>query len=226
MIRLLMTSAAYRQASRISTSDPAAVRIDPANKLLWKMRLRRLEAEAIRDGMLAASGQLCTTMRGPPVPIKSQLDGMVVIDDKTPQPTAKNRRSIYLVSRRAYNLSLLGVFDQPLVAVNCAARDVSAVPLQSLTMMNDAFVAEHAEHLARRVMRLSQNERSKTVAMVFRLVLARPPSAAEEAICVELLERQKRLFTAAKHSTAASEQKALVQLCHVLLNASEFLYVE
>lgn len=226
MIRLLMTSAAYRQASRVSASNLAAQKIDPGNKLLWKMRLRRLEAEAIRDGMLAASGQLCTTMRGPPVPIKSQLDGMVVIDDKTPQPTAKNRRSIYLVSRRAYNLSLLGVFDQPLVAVNCAARDVSAVPLQSLTMMNDAFVAEHAEHLARRVMRLSQNERSKTVAMVFRLVLARPPSAAEEAICVELLERQKRLFTAAKHSAAVSEQKALVQLCHVLLNASEFLYVE
>src|SRR5262249_10239155 len=81
MIRLMMTSTAYRQSSRPAKSAQAE-KIDPANELLWKMRLRRLEAEAIRDGVLSASGQLNTAMGGAPVPIKSQLDGMVAIDEK------------------------------------------------------------------------------------------------------------------------------------------------
>ena len=226
MIKLLMTSTAYRQASHTS-HDSRAARIDPANKLLWKMRLRRLEAEAIRDGILAVSGRLNTAIGGPAVPIKSQLDGMVVIDDKTlSAPAAGNRRSVYLVLRRAYNLSLLSVFDQPLVAVNCARRDSSAVALQSLTMMNDAFVAEQANYLAQRVVQLADGSGTKLVPMAFRLVLARTPTASEEAIGTELLERQTRLFAAGKHSRPDSTQKALAQLCHVLLNTSEFLYVE
>src|SRR5439155_6278272 len=173
MIKLMMTSTAYRQSSRV-TKNSESERVDPANELLWKMRLRRLEAEAIRDGILTASGQLNTAMGGAPVPIKSQLDGMVVIDEKAlPKPAARNRRSIYLVSRRAYNLSLLSVFDQPLVAVNCPRRDVSAIPLQSLTMMNDAFIAEEAGDLAKRTMRPAPDAKDKHVEHAFRLVLAR-----------------------------------------------------
>jgi hypothetical protein len=226
MIKLLMTSTAYRQTSR-PLPNPAAEKMDPGNKLLWKMRLRRLEAEAIRDGILTVSGQFDTSMGGPPVLIKFLPDGMVVIDEsKLPQPTAKNRRSIYLLARRAYNFSLLTVFDQPLVAVNCPRRDVSAVPLQSLAMMNDAVVAEQARHFAGRILRLSGGAREECVRLAFRLALARAPSAAEEGIGLRLLEEQARLFMAAKTPAAEAEEKALVQLCHVLLNTSEFLYVE
>ncbi len=226
MIRLMMTSAAYRQASRVA-KNPRAEAADPGNTLLWKMRLRRLEAEAIRDGMLSASGQLNPAAGGAPVPIKSRPDGMVVIDAKAlPTPDARNRRSIYLVSRRAYNLSLLSVFDQPLVAVNCARRDRSALPLQSLTMMNDAFVVEQAGHLARRVMRAAAGAKDRYVRSAFRYVLARTPSAAEEEVCARLLRDQASLFAAARVSAAEAEERALAQLCHVLFNTSEFLYAE
>jgi hypothetical protein len=226
MIKLMMTSAAYRQASRVA-KNPRAEKADPANALLWKMRLRRLEAEAIRDGMLSASGQLNTAAGGAPVPIKSQFDGMVVINAKElPTPEARNRRSIYLVSRRAYNLSLLSVFDRPLVAVNCARRDASALPLQSLTMMNDAFVTEQAGHLARRVLRAAAGAKDRHVRLAFRHVLARTPSAVEEEVCARLLRDQASLFAAAKMSDADAEERALAQLCHVLFNTSEFLYAE
>src|SRR5262249_2034027 len=217
---------AYRQASRVA-KNPQSEQADPANELLWKMRLRRLEAEAIRDGMLSASGQLNTAAGGAPVPIKSQLDGMGVIDAKAlPTPDARNRRSIYLVSRRAYNLSLLSVFDQPLVAVNCARRDVSALPLQSLTLMNDAFVVEQAGHLARRVLRAAAGAQDQYVRLAFRSVLARTPSAVEEEVCARLLRDQASLFTAARMSAAGAEERALAQMCHVLFNTSEVLSVE
>ena len=231
MLKLMMTSTAYRQSSRLpppataTQADPQ--KVDPANKLLWRMRLRRLEAEAIRDGILAVSGQLDATMGGAPILTRAQATGRVAIDDKQlPGPTAMNRRSVYLLFRRTFNLSLLSVFDQPLVSVNCTRRDTSAVPLQALAMLNDPFVAEHAEHFANRVMRLAEGSRDKAVRAAFRLALARPPNAAEEAICTRLLERQVAIFREAGFPATEADRKALVQLCHTLLNTSEFLYVE
>ena len=254
MLKLMMMSSAYRQSSRpAEPSAAAAEKVDPANKLLWKMRLRRLEAEAIRDSMLAVSGRLDLTMAGPPVRIKWQPDGMVVLDKQSfAGPTAGNRRSIYLLFRRAYNLSFLTVFDQPLVALNCSRRDASAVPLQALAMLNDDFVIEQARHLADRVAGLINERRVRSVRanakteskidgnlartertlqedasrFVFRLALSRLPSPNEIEICCRLLERQTAIFRAAKLSPPAAEQQALVQLCHTILNTSEFLYVE
>jgi hypothetical protein len=236
MLKLMMTSRAYRQASRqpaLADSRPGAAvkadpeKVDPGNQLLWKMRLRRLEAEVIRDSILAVSGRLNLAMGGPPVKVKSLAEGMVVIDDKgQTDPTARDRRSIYLVVRRAYNLSLLAVFDQPLIAVNCSRRDVAAVPLQSLTMMNDAFVAEQARHFADRVTQSAGNSREKIIDTVFRMALARQPAPAERAICAELLDRQAAAFRQTKLSPREADHQALVQLCHTLLNTSEFLYAE
>jgi hypothetical protein len=231
MLKLMMTSSAYRQASHLPRPAPESQvdpqQVDPANKLLWKMRLRRLEAEAIRDSILAVSGQLDPTIGGPPILSKAHADGRVVIDDKKlPTPTDANRRSIYLLFRRTFNFSLLNVFDQPQVSVNCTRRDVSAVPLQALAMLNDPFVTEQAAQFAGRVVRLTDGSPAKMIEYAFRLALARPPSAAEEKICARLLERQARIFREAKLPAAAADRKALVELCHTLLNTSEFLYVE
>src|SRR5207302_188536 len=125
---------------------------DPGNRLLGRMRLRRLESEAIRDAVLAVSGTLDRTMGGPPIPIEPRPDGLVVVGSKgLPTPTAAWRRSLYLFARRNYNLTLLGVFDQPVMATNCVRRVHSAVPLQSLTLLNDAFMLEQADHFAARV---------------------------------------------------------------------------
>jgi hypothetical protein len=225
MLKSMMMSNAYRQ-----TSHPAASQLaestDPGNKLLWKARLRRLEAEAIRDALLAVSGRLDATMHGSPVPINWRPDGMVLIDKQRQTPGAENRRSIYVLFRRAYNLSFLGVFDQPLVSVNCTRRDASAVPLQALAMLNDSFVSEQAVELAGRVKRMAGSYGEKVIGTAYRLALTRSPNENEMKICSRLIERQAAAFRAAKASPEESEHKALVELCRTLLNTSEFLYVE
>jgi len=123
-------------------------------------------------------------------------------------------------------LSLLSVFDQPLVAVNCPERDTSAVPLQSLTMLNDAFVTGQAAFFASRVASTEGTSGERPTRTAFRLALARQPTDAELKVCSQLLERQAAIYRAAKLPAEQVERKALVQLCHTLLNTSEFLYAE
>jgi hypothetical protein len=154
---LIMTSATYRQGStdRSHTNElhsehqPTSVThstdVDPDNLLLWRQRLRRLESEAIRDSILMVSGNLDRTIGGPPIPLENKPDGSVVVGNQF-------RRSLYLLARRNYQPTLLAVFDQPILATNCTQRATSAVSLQSLTMLNDAFVLEQAERFARRVL--------------------------------------------------------------------------
>jgi len=202
-------------------------KVDPGNQLLWRMRLRRLEAEAIRDSILAVSGRRDGRMGGPPVLLNALPSGLVVIDEKKlPDPTASDQRSVYLLFRRAYNLSLLSIFDQPLVALNCPNRDTSAVPLQSLTMLNDPFVAEQARHFADRLARSGTSLGKPAIDAAFRLALSRQPDAAEVTVCSQLLARQAAVFRQAGRSPQEADRLALAQLCHTLLNTSEFLYIE
>src|SRR5207248_5130255 len=91
------------------------------------------------------------TVGGPPVPLEPRSDGMVVLATNGQPPTAQWRRSLYLFARRNYNLTLLSVFDQPVLATNCVRRVHSAVPLQSLTLLNDAILLEQADYFAARV---------------------------------------------------------------------------
>ncbi len=237
LLRTMLLSTAYRQASSPllagqATGGAAAPGVDPAqadpgNELLWRMRLRRLESEVIRDCLLATSGQLDSTQGGPPVPIETLPDGRVVVAEaKLARPTDKFRRSVYLLFRRAYNVSLLTVFDQPLVTTTCPIRDTSAVALQSLTMMNDAFLAEQAEAFAKRVANVSQASGGDEIETAFRLATIRSPNEAEMAICRQLRERQMKLFLDQGASDADAGHKSLVQLCLTLLNANEFLYVQ
>jgi hypothetical protein len=231
-VKLMVLSTAYRQASRRdlsaaneSAADPEVA--DPGNELLWRQRLRRLESEVVRDSILSASGTLETSMGGPPVMIQARSDGMVVVaQEKLARKADASRRSVYLLTRRAYNLSLLTVFDQPLVATNCLRRDASAVPLQSLVMLNDAFIAEQAEALANRVEQRSGTTPQERIATLFRLVLARGPNAAEVDTCQALLAEQNNLCRASGMNDQLAAHQALVQLCHTVLNTSEFLYVE
>src|SRR5262249_50463768 len=132
----------------------------------------------------------------------------------------------YLVMRRKYPLTLLRVFDQPTIATNCTRRDASAVPLQSLTMLNDPFVLEQAEQFAVRVARTAGEARTRRLELAFRLALARAPSTTEAEWCADHLEKQAALYRAAKSSTDQAELKALTSLCHALLNTSEFLYAD
>jgi hypothetical protein len=220
--RLIVTSSAYRQSS---SPRPSAAAVDPGNQLLWRMRLRRLESEAVRDAVLAVSGRLDRAAGGPPVPIEPHPDGMVVVPDQgLPTPTARWRRSLYLFARRNYNLTLLNVFDQPVMATNCTRRVHSAVPLQSLTLLNDGFLLEQADRFAARVAAAADSEPGR-VGAAFRLAFAREPSPAEVAASAALLKKLRERYAAEKLPPPEAERKALARLCHMLMCANEFLYV-
>jgi hypothetical protein len=219
LIREIVTSTTYRQSSRrTETEQAAAESVDPGNRLLWRMRMRRVDAEVVRDLLLAVAGTLDTRMGGLPIRSKTNSDGRVVVDE-----TGKSRRSIYLLVRRAYNPSLLSVFDQPVIGTTCSRRQPSAVVSQSLTMMNDDFLFEQAERFAERVRAKAGSSKDQQVETAFRLALARRPNSAERRWCLEHLERQAEIF---KQQESESEAAALVDFCHTILNTSEFLYAE
>ena len=205
LLKLLTTSAAYRQASAVPGPAPAA---DPDNNLLWRMPLRRLEAEVIRDSLLAVGGTLDRSMGGPPVPVDVKADGSLA-----PKDGDRPRRSVYLLARRNYHPTLLGVFDQPALTTNCTGRQSSAVVLQSLALLNDEFMRGRAVAVADRVAAAKPEAQVETA---FRIVLGRAPSAGEAKVAADLLELHR-----ARRETAS---RALAHLCHVLLNTSEFLY--
>lgn len=230
LVRLLVASSAYRQASSrasLAPVQPNPEAIDPDDRLLWRMRLRQLESETVRDAMLAVSGALDRSLGGPPVELENRPDGMVVIDAKKLRtPSSQWRRSLYVLARRNYHLSLLQDFDQPAVAVNCTRRTPSAVVTQSLTLLNDAFMFEQAERFARRVADISPGEAGAArIEAAFQLALGRPPLPVEIDWAGELLSRQAERFRSQQMPAGEAQHKALAQLCHMLLATNEFLYV-
>jgi hypothetical protein len=229
LVKLIMTSSVYRQTShQVRRTDSQSVtQVDPKNQLLARARLRRLEAEVIRDTILAIGGKLDSTQGGPPVPLVYHPNGTITVAKQgLPTPTSQWRRSLYLMNRRIYNPSFLSVFDKPIVTSSVCRRDDSAVALQSLSMMNDPLVLEHAEHFAKRVLSLETESRDRQIELAFRLAFARRPDAAEVQWSRELLDQQSSLLGGGKLSAKQVSLKALANLCQTLFNTNEFLYVE
>jgi len=258
--KLILLSSAYRQASRVSGAgsafasgaargsinpeqiDPESIdpdRVDPDNLLLWRMPLRRLESEIIRDSVLTVSGTLCRKRGGKPVPVEPKPDGSVVIRSDVLSSPEAFRRSVYIFARRNYHLTELNVFDQPVIAHNCTRRVASPVVLQSLSMLNGKFILEQAEHFASRVKKLAGDDEKRRIETAFRLALAREPTPEEVLLSRDLLEKQITGFEAEKapHDPTATEaekkptestasDRALVDLCQMLFNTNEFLYVQ
>ena len=202
--------------------------VDPANRLLWRMTLRRLDSEYIRDAILTVSGSLNRGLYGPPLPLFVRPDGMVVIkEDGLPTPTSKYRRSIYVLVRRNYHLTMLRIFDQPIVATHCTVRKPSAVVTQSLALLHDDFVVEQAGLFAERVNRRAEHQtEQQQIETAFRIALGRPPDEEEMKWSVELLKRHVEHLLQEKTTNDEAHHKALAYLCHMLFNTNEFLYVE
>jgi hypothetical protein len=212
--RLIMTSRAYRQESRVRLG-PAA--IDPENKLLWRMPLRRLDAETLRDSVLALAGRLNRGQFGPPVAAVTAKDGQV---GTGPNPSDQ-RRSIYLLHRRSTPVSVLETFDAPRLTTNCVRRRTSIVVSQALLLLNSEFMDREAEALAERLERRAGNNLGAALDLAYRLVLSRPRSGAEHQRGLEFLRTQS-----AGYRSANPRRLALADFCLVLLNSAEFLYVD
>ncbi|MEW6307281.1 MAG: PSD1 and planctomycete cytochrome C domain-containing protein, partial [Verrucomicrobiota bacterium] len=215
LVRQLVTSSAYRQTAQQTRLMQRAAEADPDDTLLWRQRLRRVESEVVRDSLLAVSGQLDRTIGGPPVLLANNPDGSVTVKQEGQAPSAKVRRSLYLLMRRNYHPSFLAVFDQPIVAANCSYRPPSAVVSQSLTMLHDQFVLEQAEALAQRITEAAAGKSlQRKIELAFQLVLARPPTAREQTWSADVIERQNENYLADGVPAAWAGQKALAQFCH------------
>jgi mono/diheme cytochrome c family protein len=221
MHRLIMTSAAYRRAA---VPDAACSAGDPENRLLWRMNRRRLEAETIRDTFLVVSSRLNPAMGGPGV--YARLPKGVNIEfpnnDKElswgkASDDDHGRRSLYLFQRRSLTYPLMEVFDAAPMNQSCAARPTTTVAPQALALFNGEFARETAADFAARLRREAGPEPARQVERAFVVAFNRPPSLAERAEALEFLREQG----ARRASDAAA---ALVDFCHVLLNANELIY--
>jgi len=240
MHRLIMTSNAYRMSSQFE--NDANQKTDPNNRLLWKFPIQRLDAEALRDSILAVSGRLNREVGGPPIfpkvdpaVLSSMRHGVWKIEE---EESKVQRRSVYVYRKRGMPFPLFDVFDLPDQNVTCDRRYVSTVPTQALTLLNNEFVLKQADALAVRVASEAGTERSAQLARAYLIVLGRPPTEEEKHLNLEFLNRQcqyheDRLAKATNEKskifhgpgTGQSELAALADLAHVLLNLNEFVYV-
>jgi len=224
MHRLMLTSTAYRQSSQPNKQQLAA---DPENLLLGAWRPHRHEGEVLRDSSLYVSGKLNAQMFGKPVPVEAKSDGLVVVAD-TP---AGNRRSVYLIVRRSQPVTLLNLFDTPVMEVNCTLRNESTVVTQALTLMNSEFTEAISGSLADRLLREAPGERLPRIELAYRLLLTRTPYETELASLQKFLDGvlQDQLGSDWKtqegEARQSAERFAWRELSRVLLNCNEFLYV-
>ncbi|MCH7728583.1 MAG: DUF1553 domain-containing protein, partial [Planctomycetes bacterium] len=234
--RLMMLSTTYQQASlRTEQLD----QVDPDNRFYGRMSIRRLESEAIRDSVLAVSGNLNRKMYGQPVPVMEDEVGQIVIGkenlDGERKPTAKIalhgeefRRSIYVQARRSRVLAVLETFDAPAKTPNCSQRTSSNVAPQSLLMMNSRFAVEYAEQFARRVFAEAADSIQSQISRAWLLAYGVQPTSNEMAIAENYLKRQTLIFEqkSKTRDEASARHQALSTLCQALISANRFIYVD
>ncbi len=228
--RLILNSAAYVQAT---TFDAARSGADPDNRLLWRRRPRRLEAEVLRDAVLSVSGTLNPEPFGPAFKPPIPPEAMLARNTKDPYPTnaadthATRRRSVYLFHKRVVQHPLMQAFDGPDAAVSCGRRSSTTVAPQALALLNDTFFRDRAADLGRRL--LAGGTRPEDwVDRGFRMALSRSPDGVERAASVQFLERQLARRAAREPSRAPEEIRAhaLADFCQALFGLNEFIYVD
>jgi len=213
--RRIVTSASYRQSAAPRAS---ALARDRDNRLWWRWPVRRLEAEVVRDALLAVAGQLDPQPHGQYVPTKQTAIGEVIADEEAPGAW---RRSVYLQQRRSQTLSFMKVFDAPSIATVCTTRPSSTVPLQALALLNSDFALARAEAFAGRLLLEAGGSPQETVRQAFRIAIGREPTATEAAIAGEFLATQQSQY-AGEHA----QRWALADFCQMLLASNAFLYLE
>jgi hypothetical protein len=216
--RLIMSSEVYRQKSR------GVVPVDANDRLLSSFPMRRLEAELIRDRVLFASGSLNRTMYGPG--IRPRIHPSVVATSTTRKwPTVVRngpehwRRSIYVFVRRSVLMPMLESFDFPTTTQSCEKRVTTTVATQALQLMNDQFTEVQAELMAKRIVAETGDDVDRQIDDVYWRALSREPSRTDRSDCRAFLASQREFH---KEDNA----RALADLCHVMFNLNEFVYVE
>ena len=215
MDRLIVTSNTYMQSS---APDEAKAKIDPQNRLFWRMNRKRFDAEMVRDATLAVSGTLNPQLGGRPVkiPIEPEVYDLIFTEYErdglwpvNPDRNVQNRRGIYLYNKRSVRLPLFTAFDQPDAITSCPMRPVSTHALQALSLFNSSFMQEVSQAFAARLEKSCGKNRSCQIESAWMLALSRRPRAEENRLAGAFLK------------TGGS----LADFCLALFNRNEFLYV-
>jgi hypothetical protein len=213
--RLIVTSAAYRQSS---APDAAKEKIDPQNRLLWRMNRKRFDAEMIRDAALSVAGTLNPKIGGRPVriPIEPEVYDLIFTESErdglwpvNPDKNVQNRRGIYLLNKRSVRLPLLTAFDQPDTITSCPVRPVSTHALQALTLFNSGFMQEVSQSFAARLEKSCAANHTCQIDKAWQLALGRRPRPQETRLAREFFQ----------------SGGTLPDFSLALFNRNEFLYV-
>jgi hypothetical protein len=220
LVKLLVTSATWRQAS-IATEG--ALDVDAENRLWHHMPLRRLEAEAIRDSILAVSGRLESTLYGPPIdPYRTATDAAKRL--LSGPLDGNGRRSIYTKITLMEPPRFLALFNQPIPKLTTGRRDVTNVPDQALALLNDPFIIAMAKHWSQGTLADGAISSDERVRQMFATALARPPAADETARLVKLV-RQSADLRGADAAAIMECQPVWQDVAHAIFNLKEFIYV-
>lgn len=224
MHRLMVLSKTYRMSSHSekpleSTVDPETV--DPDNRLLHRMPVRRLEGEAIRDAVLALSGRVNRQMEG-----ESVLPHLTPFMEGRGRPRqsgpldGNGRRSLYINVRRNFLTPMFLAFDFPTPFTTMGRRSTSNVPAQALTLMNNPFITQQARLWADRVLAESFASPASRIQRLYLMAYSRPPSDEELAAALKFLETQGQEYA------GPQDPRTWADLCHVLINVKEFFFID
>jgi hypothetical protein len=222
MIKEIMLSSTYQLSS---TPNPKYLESDPNNFLLYRQNIRRLQAEAIRDNILAVSGRLNKTMFGPSVPVYLTPFMTGRGRPKTGPLDGAGRRSIYISVRRNFMAPMMLAFDTPIPFNSVGKRNVSNVPSQALILMNDPFVTEQSEVWAKRLSATDKQTPADRIDQMIREAFGRPATETELTDAGEFLDRQREEYAIAKENVM-TDIRLWADLGHVLINSKSFIYID
>jgi hypothetical protein len=208
-IKQMMLTRAYRLSSEHNGRNYT---VDPGNRLAWRGGRRRLDAEAIRDAMLAISGEL-DLQRPESSPLQNSGQGEIGRQLQAPSAGRSKLRSVYLPVVRQAMPEMMRVFDVADPSLVVGQRDVTTVPTQALFMMNNPFVIEQATAMAKRLLDEKGMDDSARVAQAYQLALGRKPTKAESDRVLKFL------------SGSGSDQKPWATFCQTLFASAEFRYL-
>jgi hypothetical protein len=241
MLEMIVTSNAYRQSG---VYDPAKAKIDPDNRLLWRMNRKRLDGEAIRDSILFCSGKVNLQMGGQwiKVPLEPEVVDTIFTEYEpdnlwpvNPDKRQHARRTIYLHRKRNVRLPMLAAFDQPDMMTSCAARGESVHALQSLILVNSDFMQSQSRDMALRLILEAPTDELQRIKRLFTITIGRQPTAKELFATQRFLKDQVAIkqHHTGSYATAdlpigiKSEQFfAWRDLCLAMFNLNEFIYVQ
>jgi len=218
MHRLIMLSRTYQLGSYDNPQNRA---VDPDNAYHWRFNRRRLDAESLRDSLLAISGQLDRSMLNEPHPFPPVAGWGFTQHKPFKETYDHNHRSVYLMTPRLNALPFFAKFDGADRNASTATRDSSVTTLQALYLLNDEFLHRQAAKLAERLAS-EHGETQASVDRAFQLVLAREPTADEQAGALSYIDQ----VCSQSPGDDGAKQQALEGFCRILLRTNEFLYVD